>query len=964
MKKTISCFIAASLAFQCVAMDISAAAKGTIEAASIGVESGETFTLPVKITENPGITAIGLSMDYDSSVFELISVEDTGLLEGAEFLAGDDTARTPYLMNWDDISEDNHKETGVLANVKFRVKDTAEGEYKINFTPIRDNTYDVDLKPVTFESSGGKVTVRLSSDAPMVSATDVFGIPDDIVQVDLRLENNPGLIGLGLSVYYDTDELELVAVDDGGLLGDSEFLSGKDLKKVPYILNWDDLTAENNTGSGVLASLRFKVLTELTYPSQVSVELNKGSVFDADLKDVDLYIKAGSVKTPDLSDLIVMKQRMPLEYSVKKSSEVHNIAAEAVTIKDTRIDSSSFTNDTSYNNGFSKWTDCIHEKSSTGGPLNVFYDDGDTVAVYTEDSEEPLIFTKEGWSYGAGTIGDDGCYYILWGTDTTDEDIFRNNDLENICLSKYDSSGKLIKEAGLPNTLSGSMEPFHAGNAAIGWKDGVVIAFYDTLWKASSDGLHHQGSCYFAVDTTKMKVISGSGWQGSHSFGVSMTPTDYGFAAIQMGDASSRGIVLNLYGEYHGRVFSGGAYGVFNGSTVIYNASGQYGTNERQLDGNTTYTHMGGIAHSKTTYALAGKSEREYTSEVHYEDESVTNIYDVFVRMIDQDFDGSEELAGVDRTDSRGNVIDTNVVWLTECDEKNKAGTVKVAALDDGAYCVLWEKFIDGSFDSVRYVILDECGNILRPESAILNARLSDNSTQPWTDGYTLKWAVSDGMENTLTIYTADLLSDKAVEVPVTTATTAAAPVTTTTTSVSVTETKATDTVTSGNMSVLSSTVVSPSKTTTATKAPVTDPATSATTKATAADTVTTAQVTTVRPVPSTGKAPGTTETSASQEVPTETSTSPAEPPEPALLKGDVNSDGFIDSSDASQILEAYANLSTGADSGLDEAHYKAADVNEDNIIDSTDASVILSYYAFISTGNTGTLDEFMEGKI
>ena len=98
--------------------------------------------------------------------------------------------------------------------------------------------------------------------------------------------------------------------------------------------------------------------------------------------------------------------------------------------------------------------------------------------------------------------------------------------------------------------------------------------------------------------------------------------------------------------------------------------------------------------------------------------------------------------------------------------------------------------------------------------------------------------------------------------------------------------------------------------------------------------------------------------------MPTETSTSPAEPPEPALLKGDVNSDGFIDSSDASQILEAYANLSTGADTGLDEDHYKAADVNEDNIIDSTDASVILSYYAFISTGNTGTLDEFMAGEI
>jgi len=898
MKKIISCFLAAGLAFQCIVTDAGAADTGSIVTASIGVETGETFTLPIKITENPGITALGLTLDYDSKAFELLSVEDTGLLKGAEFLAGDDVSRHPYIMNWDDISEKDHTETGVLANVNFKVRDVAMGEYSIKVGVNQSNTYNVDLGPVSFSSDGGKVTVRPAASAPVISADDVYGIPGDIVEVPVRIKNNPGIISLGLSVDYDKDDLELTGVTDCGLLGNAEFLAGKDLKKIPYILNWDDLTDKDHTDSGVLAVLRFKVLQELEYPSEVDVSLNKGSAFNAGMKDVDFFRSPGSVKTPELKDIIPIRERAPLEYSIKPSAEAKNITAETVTVSDSRIDVSSFSDYPSFNNGFNVSTDCIHEAYSEDGKLLVFYDDGETAAVYSESTAEPLLFTKAGWRYGAGTIGGDGCWYILWGKDVTDEEVFRDNDLENICISKYDSTGRLLGEAGLPNSLSNSHTPFHAGNAAIGWKDGVVLAFYDTLWTGSSDGYHHQGSCFCAADTEKMKIIEASGWQGSHSFGVSMIPTDYGFAGIQMGDAFARGIVLNLYGIYHGRVLVGGAYNVHNGSTVIYNASGQYGTNEEHLDGNTTYTHMGGIAHSRTTYAIAGKSERQYTSLVHYEDESVTNIYDVFVRLMDQDFDASEELAGVYRTDNAGNRIDPNVVWLTECDENNKAGSVKVVALDDGAYCVLWEKFNGHDFDSVRYVILDECGNILRPESVIQNARLSDNSTQPMADGYKLKWAVTDGGQNTLTFYTADLLAGEPAAVSTTTA-------------------------------------------------------------ASPTDTVTTA--TTAAPEPVTGS---TSAAAAQTEVPatTEAAAAPAEPGTDELMKGDVNSDGFIDSSDASQILEAYANLSTGADSGLDEAHYRAADVNGDGNIDSTDASVILSYYAFISTGNTGTLDEFMAG--
>lgn len=79
-----------------------------------------------------------------------------------------------------------------------------------------------------------------------------------------------------------------------------------------------------------------------------------------------------------------------------------------------------------------------------------------------------------------------------------------------------------------------------------------------------------------------------------------------------------------------------------------------------------------------------------------------------------------------------------------------------------------------------------------------------------------------------------------------------------------------------------------------------------------------------------------------------------------SFRQGDTDSDGRIDSTDASVILEAYARLSTGRTSGLFEPAKAAADANSDGDIDATDASLILSYYALTSTGAKLTLAEYL----
>lgn len=73
---------------------------------------------------------------------------------------------------------------------------------------------------------------------------------------------------------------------------------------------------------------------------------------------------------------------------------------------------------------------------------------------------------------------------------------------------------------------------------------------------------------------------------------------------------------------------------------------------------------------------------------------------------------------------------------------------------------------------------------------------------------------------------------------------------------------------------------------------------------------------------------------------------------------GDVNSDGYIDSVDASEILKVYADISTGGKAPRIDI-FDVYDVNKDKMIDSLDASKILEYYAYVSADKSGSAVSF-----
>lgn len=67
-------------------------------------------------------------------------------------------------------------------------------------------------------------------------------------------------------------------------------------------------------------------------------------------------------------------------------------------------------------------------------------------------------------------------------------------------------------------------------------------------------------------------------------------------------------------------------------------------------------------------------------------------------------------------------------------------------------------------------------------------------------------------------------------------------------------------------------------------------------------------------------------------------------------MLGDIDNDGMITGSDATQILVAYTKLSSNGESGFTPEQEIAADIDADGIINGSDATLLLNYYTAISS--------------
>ena len=140
------------------------------------------------------------------------------------------------------------------------------------------------------------ITASAESAEPTIVVSSVVADAGSEVEVTIGLKNNPGIVGMSLTVEFPS-ELTLIEVKDAGALGANLHNPSK---TSPYYLVWaNDTVRENFTANGTVVTLKFKISDtaeeSAEFPITVSYDPTNFEIFDKDANEIYFATENGKV---------------------------------------------------------------------------------------------------------------------------------------------------------------------------------------------------------------------------------------------------------------------------------------------------------------------------------------------------------------------------------------------------------------------------------------------------------------------------------------------------------------------------------------------------------------------------------------------------------------------------------------------------------------------------------------------
>ncbi len=156
-----------------------AAEKPVIEVETAEAEPGGEIRLEVSISDNPGICALRLAVNYDRSL-TLVKAEDAALY--GDHMFGNDMSADPYYIMWDEsLKPGDNRSNGTLACLTFRVAgDALPGTYKVWITYTVGDIYNSKLQDIEAELIEGGVKISEKTTPSSVPATTPSATPTSV----------------------------------------------------------------------------------------------------------------------------------------------------------------------------------------------------------------------------------------------------------------------------------------------------------------------------------------------------------------------------------------------------------------------------------------------------------------------------------------------------------------------------------------------------------------------------------------------------------------------------------------------------------------------------------------------------------------------------------------------------------------------------------------------------------------
>lgn len=140
---------------------------------------------------------------------------------------------------------------------------------------------------------------KLETDTPLIYVEDVKAKPgEEKVKVCVNVKNNPGILGMTLSVYYDENAVSLKQVANGVALSDVLTLTEANKLKSGCNFVWDGQAIEQqDIMDGSIIELEFDVGKQTSAGKyQITVIYDNGDVIDRDLKPIEIAVVNGSIE--------------------------------------------------------------------------------------------------------------------------------------------------------------------------------------------------------------------------------------------------------------------------------------------------------------------------------------------------------------------------------------------------------------------------------------------------------------------------------------------------------------------------------------------------------------------------------------------------------------------------------------------------------------------------------------------
>lgn len=150
----------------------------TITVGTVSGQAGENVTVPVTISNNPGILSAKLEFSFDSTALELTGMANGEIFTGTEVMFEPNPAKATAVLD-NSTADDAVSGNGTLLTLTFKIKESAAaGDCEVNVTVTQ--IVGSNFTNVTAAAVAGKVTV-VASEAEGPTIDDVISKPGESV---------------------------------------------------------------------------------------------------------------------------------------------------------------------------------------------------------------------------------------------------------------------------------------------------------------------------------------------------------------------------------------------------------------------------------------------------------------------------------------------------------------------------------------------------------------------------------------------------------------------------------------------------------------------------------------------------------------------------------------------------------------------------------------------------------------